>query len=161
MRVLGLDRPPEPAAANTGEQRQGFEIADYQKTAVALTVAAAEIRLMLGDIRALIDSPESKQSADDEPEFDVREYAAAANSIQSGTAEIRGLISDLRGLSNDEALQGGIAVLRDEGEAAAQRTVAQATGVVDHLFVRLLQSAFVIFLLACGYAWLGQRLRQK
>lgn len=161
MRTIGVDAAPGATPEGTEGQHQSFEIAEYQKTAVALTGAATEIRLMLGEIRALVDRPESGESTDEDQGFDVREYKATADSIQSSTAEVRALIRDLYGLAGDKALQERIAVLRDEAEAVTQRAAERANGVVDHLTVRLIQVAFVVFFLACGYAWLQRRFRQK
>ena len=161
MQVIGVDAAPEALPGDGDGQRKGFEISEYQETAVALTGAATEIRLMLGEIQALVDNPASKESAADDHGFDVREYGAAADSIQHSTSEIRALIRDLSGLAGDKVLQDRIAALRDEADAATQRTAAHATGVVDHLALRMIQIAFVIFFLACAYAWVQRRLRQK
>lgn len=154
-KVIGQDSAPGAEGGN----RKSFDIEEYYKTATALTGAAVEIRQMLVEIRALVETPDSEDSSDDETDFDVREYGAAADSIQHSTAEIRALVSDLRGLTEDDVLQERIGVLRDEADAIARRTAERANGVVDHLTVRLLQLAFVVFFLTCGYALVLRKLR--
>jgi len=161
VKVIGKDSASgaQPGAEVT--QQKGFDIAEYQKAATALTGAAVEIRQMLVEISALVDKPDIGDSVDDQKKFDVREYGAAADSIQLSTAEIRALISDLRVITEDEVLRGRMGVLRDEADAVAQRTAARATEVVDHLTVRLVQIAVVVFFLACGYALLQRKLRRS
>ncbi len=160
MKVVGQDSTVSTMPGAEGvEERRGFDIAEYQKTAIALTGAANEIRQMLVEIRALVDNPDAEESTDEESEFDVREYGAAADSIQRGTAEIRALISDLRVIAEDDVLRGRLGDLRDEADAIALRSAAHATGVVDHLTLRVIQIAFVVFFLVCGYALLRRKLR--
>jgi hypothetical protein len=159
VKVIGKDSTQGAQPGPEGGDRKGFDIGEYQKAATALTAAAVEIRQMLVEIQALVDSPDSEDSNEDDSGFDVREYGAAADSIQHSTAEIRALVSDLRGLTGDEVLRERLAVLRDDADGIARRMAEHANDAVDHLTLRLIQTAFVVFLLACGYALIQRRLR--
>jgi len=161
VKAIGKDSGPDALPGAEGGNQKGFDIEDYQRTATALTGAAVEIRQMLTEIRALIDMDNTGKSTDDSKGFDVREYGAAADSIQHSTSEIRALISDLRGITDDKVLRERIGDLRDEADAVAQRTADRANGIVDHLTVRLIQVAVVVFLLACGYALIQRRLSRR
>ncbi len=161
VRLIGQDSAPAAQPGGEGGERRGFDIADYQRTAAALTGAAVEIRQMLEEIRTLIEREDGGESTGDSEGFEVRDYGAAADSIQLSAAEIRALLGDLRGVAEDAAVQERIAVLRDEADALTRRTAGHVTAVVDHLAVRLIQLLLVGFLLACAYALFQRKLRQR
>ena len=96
----------------------------------------------------------AKEEADQPPYFDINDYTEATASAANMAIELQELLVDFNGiLSNDTFLE----KLSAATGSTLQDTATATDGVVDHLFVRALQTIGALLVAALAYRFVSTR----
>jgi hypothetical protein len=161
--VLSVERLQAQLKVDSGGAKEPFNILDYEKTARAVEIGAANVNTVLTEINQMIDEARENKSVaqSNTKSFNILDYERTSQSIGQAAIELRALLNDLDSVTAEKDPDSKQTPMEQRAARMTGRVIQDIEDLVDYVTIRLIFMIGLIFCLTLLYHWIPKRNRRR